>query len=264
MFWPSSATTVSIAVKASSVDVIRRGQERVRTGPWRGDQQVALLAPVPAAPFPSAEFVTYCAAILAGRGFTKVVTSALTPAEQAGFLEAGFTLQENLHVLSLDLPAMKGALSEPHRAGAAPPDGRRWGTRRVTKARLPLAMSVDAAAFAPFWRMDDSGLAEALTATPRVRFRCVLGPDGAVVGYAICGRSGRKGFVQRLAVHPLWHRRGVGRLLLVDGISWMRRWGVVHVVVNTQLGNEAALSLYRAIGFRSEPTGLSVLTAGLR
>jgi hypothetical protein len=35
-------------------------------------------------------------------------------------------------------------------------------------------------------------------------------------------------------------------------------------VVNTQLHNEAALALYRGIGFRLEPTGLAVLRHELR
>jgi hypothetical protein len=43
----------------------------------------------------------------------------------------------------------------------------------------------------------------------------------------------------------------------------MRRRGVRSAVVNTQLGNTVALSLYAAVGFRPEPNGLSVLSAGL-
>jgi hypothetical protein len=44
----------------------------------------------------------------------------------------------------------------------------------------------------------------------------------------------------------------------------MRRRGVRRAVVNTQLGNDAALTLYHQTGFRHEPAGLSVLSAGLR
>jgi ribosomal protein S18 acetylase RimI-like enzyme len=257
MFQAYWALLSLIAVKASSVDVIRRGQERVRTGPWRGDQQVAFLAPVPSAPLPSAEFIDHCRAVLAGRGFTKVVTSALSPAEQSGFLAAGFILQENLHVLRLDLSGLDGTLAGIYGHGS------RRATRRVTQRRLAAVMAVDAAAFSPFWRLDQVGLAEALTATPKTRFRCIVSPAGSVVGYAICGRSDRKGFVQRLAVDPAWQRHGLGRALLVDGVGWMLRRGVTQTVVNTQLENEPALSLYRRLGFRSEPTGLSVLSAGL-
>jgi hypothetical protein len=43
----------------------------------------------------------------------------------------------------------------------------------------------------------------------------------------------------------------------------MRRRGVARVVVNTQIGNEAALALYLQVGFEEEPPGLSVLSTGL-
>ena len=114
---------------------------------------------------------------------------------------------------------------------------------------------VDRAAFPPFWQFDAHGLDEALRATPRTRFRAAVGPGeggAAVVGYAICGRSGSRGFVQRLAVHPDAHRQGIGRGLLLDGLRWMRRRGVRRAVVNTQLGNDAALS---ALPADRVPTG---------
>jgi hypothetical protein len=36
-----------------------------------------------------------------------------------------------------------------------------------------------------------------------------------------------------------------------------------EIAVNTQLGNDAALALYRSVGFRDDPAGLSVLSAAL-
>jgi hypothetical protein len=51
--------------------------------------------------------------------------------------------------------------------------------------------------------------------------------------------------------------------LLIDGLRWMRRHGVERAVVNTEVGNTRALSLYRNVGFREEPVGLSVLSTGL-
>jgi GNAT superfamily N-acetyltransferase len=239
-------------MSAPSVDVIRWGRERVRTGPWRGDHSVAFLAPLPNAPLPSAEFVRRCLRTLADRGFTRVVTAALSPLEQGGFLAAGFEITERLHLLACDLdtiPPVAPGLSL-HRVG--------WHIR-------PAVLEVDRAAFAPFWQFDGHGLEEALRATPRTRFRAAVAPEGGgVLGYAICGRSSQRGFVQRLAVHPEAQRRGIGRGLLLDGLYWMRRRGVRRAVVNTQLGNDAALSLYHQTGFRREPAGLSVLSTGLR
>ncbi len=122
-------------------------------------------------------------------------------------------------------------------------------------------LAVDHRAFPPFWQLDDSGLDEALGATPHTRYRVAVA--GGVVGYAITGRSGHRGFLQRLAVDPGHHRQGLGAALVVDGLRWLKRWGAERVVVNTQMENGAALGLYEHLGFAREPFGLSVLSAGL-
>ena len=124
-------------------------------------------------------------------------------------------------------------------------------------------MKVDAAAFAPFWRLDRAGLREAVKATRQHRLRVVLGDHRAVVGYAICGTSGGRGFVQRLAVAPAAQGRGIGKALLLDGLDWLRASGAQDIAVNTQVGNDAALALYRSVGFRDDADGLAVLSARL-
>ena len=239
-------------MSAPTVDIIRWGRERARIWPWRGDGTVAFLAPVPEAPVPSADFVRRCLAILGERGFARVVTAALSPIEQTGFLAAGFEVAEELHLLSLDVDGL--------------PPSPRLRVARVATGQRPEVLAIDRAAFSPFWQLDEQGLQEALAATPRTRFRAAPGqlPGGSqLLGYAVCGRCGPRGFVQRLAVLPAARRQGIGRGLLLDGLYWMRRHGVRRAVVNTQVGNDAALALYCDAGFRREPSGLSVMSAGL-
>jgi ribosomal protein S18 acetylase RimI-like enzyme len=208
---------------------------------------------VPDAPVPSPDFIRRCLGILAKRGVTRVVTAALSPREQRGFLAAGFAVEEDLYLLSHDLLEVD-----------LPPVARQIPMVRARRELRPAALEVDRAAFSPFWQFDARGLEEARRATPHSRFRVALNPRGAVAGYAICGRSGTRGFVQRLAVVPYEQRQGMGSALLLDGLHWMRRRGVQRAVVNTQLDNHAALALYQRLGFRREPTGLSVLSAGLK
>jgi ribosomal protein S18 acetylase RimI-like enzyme len=239
-------------VSAASVDVIRWGQERARTGRWRGAEGVAFISPEPDAPLPSAEFLRRCLDTLAARGYRRVVTGALSPLEQTGFLAAGFRVQERLHLLGRDL------------TGELPPIPAGHPLRRVGRRRRTDVLAVDRAAFPLFWQFDSGGLEDALRATPAVRFRAAMSPGGAVAGYAICGQAGSRGYVQRLAVDPGRQRSGTGRRLLLDGLTWMRRKGVSRTLVNTQVGNEAALTLYLQIGFQEQPVGLSVLSAGLR
>jgi GNAT superfamily N-acetyltransferase len=230
-----------------AVDVIEVGAERARTGPWRGDRLVALLTPVPESPLPSAAFIRRCLGVLADRGYRRVVTGALAPAEQAGFLAAGFEVAEELHLLAHDLTNMP---PRPH----AP-------LRRARRDDHAAVLALDHASFSPFWRLDEAGLDDTLVATPRVRFRVAHDPADAVIGYTIVGRAGRRGYLQRLAVAPDARLGGLGGALVADGLWWLRRWRVTRALVNTQYGNDAALELYHRVGFESEPVGLSVLEA---
>jgi ribosomal protein S18 acetylase RimI-like enzyme len=236
----------------AQADVIRWGPERARTSPWRGDGSVAYLTPVPDAPVPSAAFVRRCCDELAARGYRQVVTNALSAAEQPGFRAAGFEVAERLHLLAHDLRSLPPTPPIPGRL------------RRAADADRPIVLTLDEAAFPPFWQLGDIGLDDAIRATPRARFRVAELPDQALGGYAVTGRAGRRGFVQRLAVRPDLRRQGLGAALVLDGLRWLRRWRVDRAVVNTQLDNTAALSLYERLGFRRQPTGLSVLSCALR
>jgi ribosomal protein S18 acetylase RimI-like enzyme len=230
---------------SANLRVIRRGHERVRAGPWRGDTEVAYLSPAPGAPLPSASLVRRCLDQLAEEGYQRVVTSALLPHEQEAFVSLGFAVEEQLLLLAHDLRVL--------------PEAPLIETRRATMADRPQVLAVDTMSFPRFWQLDDSGLDEALSATPRARFRVAIDAAGTPYAYAITGRAGRRGYVQRLAVHPDRRRAGVARALVVDGLRWLRRWRADRALVNTQEENTAAAALYRDLGFRPEPVRLSVL-----
>jgi ribosomal-protein-alanine N-acetyltransferase len=188
---------------------------------------------------------------LARDGYTSVVTAALTVPEQRPFLAAGFEEQERLRLLSHDLRQLP----------PAPPAA----LRRAADHDRPAVLLVDAASFSPFWQFDEWSLQDAIDATPTARFRVAVEEDGdGVVGYAVSGRTQRRGYLQRLAVHPACRGRGFGSALVLDGLRWMRRRGVERAVVNTQLENQAACQLYLRLGFRERPEGLAVLRQDLR
>ena len=92
---------------------------------------------------------------------------------------------------------------------------------------------------------------------------------GEVVGHAFLDplpmRANSHVFQLTLVVHPDQRRRGIGRILLDDLLGWARgdsRVGKIELVVRA--GNEAALRLYRAVGFAEEGRlrGRVRLTAG--
>jgi ribosomal-protein-alanine N-acetyltransferase len=239
-----------------TTEVLEWGRERARAGPWRGDGHVAYLAPLPYDPPPSVDFLLRCLDQLADRGYAEVITSALAGAERRPFLAVGFLPHEHLRFLGHDLAGV------PFRPAAGP-----HPIRKAVPADYPSVLDVDAGSFSPFWRLDQAGLEEALTATPATRFRVALshhtGGHTQVVGYAITGRAGDQGYLQRLAVAAAARRTGVGRALALDGLRWLRRRGVARAVVNTQYGNDAALALYLRIGFQQEQSDLAVLHRSL-
>ena len=94
---------------SANLRVIRRGHERVRAGPWRGDTEVAYLSPAPGAPLPSVSLVRRCLDQLAEEGYLRVVTSALLPHEQEAFVSVGFAVEEQLLLLAHDLRVLPDA-----------------------------------------------------------------------------------------------------------------------------------------------------------
>ena len=227
------------------LDTISAGADRLRIGSWRGDPAVALLSPSPGIP-PTPSGLARAMDELRRRGYRSVLTPALAEREQPPFVAAGFTVHERLHLLGHDLRRVP----EPRAPGCR--------LRRGRKRDIPDVLAVDGLAFDRFWRFDATGLADARTATPHARFQ-VATVDGEVIGYHVTGRAGTLGYLQRLAVHPGSHGRGIGTALIADSLDWCRRRGCTLVLVNTQEANQRALSLYEHLGFRTQPAGLAVL-----
>ena len=181
--------------------------------------------------------------LLAQTGVKRVFTSAIRPQEQAFFRNIGFELHEELLLLSNDISTHIPTPTRP--------------TRRAPRSDWPQILEIDTSAFPQFWRFDKVALAEAIKATPRSRVRVNTGPSPQ--GFAITGRAGRQGFLQRLAVHPTNQGSGLGRSLVADALRWLQKRRVYEVLVNTQTQNLAALELYESMGFTQRSDGLAVL-----
>jgi ribosomal protein S18 acetylase RimI-like enzyme len=57
-------------------------------------------------------------------------------------------------------------------------------------------------------------------------------------------------YIDALAVHAGWRRRGIARLLLDEAAADARRAGLSGLALDTGLHNEGARALYQACGFR--------------
>jgi ribosomal protein S18 acetylase RimI-like enzyme len=240
----------------AGLEVINVGAEQYRLGAWRGHPTVGYLVPLTPPERLSRRGLERSLSQLSAKGYTEVLTAALTAREQQVFLQWGFTLFERLHLLQHDLrdvPPRRATEAAPARVRPA----YRWDRRAV--------LDVDARAFEPMWRLDQPSLHEAISATPASRFRAARGGEGRprrrgrVLGYAVSGHTGDQGYLQRLAVDPEAQRAGIGAALVVDCLQWMRRAGVSRVSVNTQEANSRAFSLYQRLGFVPVEPGLAVL-----
>ena len=220
------------------------GPTGLRVVPWQGDRLVALVGPARYGRGPRASDVTACAEQLDAWGVERAVTPALSAADSQPFLAAGFRLLERLHLLARPLYNEPAKPTRRIRAGHA------WHRRAV--------LDIDHRAFDEFWRFDETSLREARTATPGSRFTVII-ERGQVLGYAVTGRAGSRGYLQRLAVDPDHKGQGLGTDLVLDSFGWAYHRGVQRMMVNTQERNQRALRLYQHLGFISEPEGLVVL-----
>lgn len=230
---------------------LRIGPARFRVGTWQGQAEVAYVAPLSGAATLTPPVLAAMRDSLVERGFRAVVTAALAPAERDRLVGDGYRVRSELIVLSRPLTATL----------PAPAHSRRL-IRRGRSRDLGTVLRVDAAAFAPDWRLGADGFHEARTATPFSRWRVSKGPE--VEGYSIAGRAGSQGYLQRLAVLPAQQGRGLGTALVFDALRWLMKGGARSALVNTQPENEQALAFYRRCGFVAESEPLTVLHRDLR
>lgn len=214
------------------------GTHRVvaRVRPWAFEPSVAHLVlynqsqlPVPA------DIVTWIRELRAA-GYDTVRTGALGVQAGARFERLGFEVVQSLVLLE---HVAVGDASKPALERAV---------TRLAEHDDVEASRVDVAAFGPGWAIDRVGISDVRSATPRHRARAVR-VDGKIIAYVISGRDGRNAYIQRLAVLPALQHQGHGAALVADSLRWMARWRVQRALVNTHVGNVAALALYHRFGF---------------
>ena len=229
-------------------DLVRCSSNGVRVRAWRGRLDVAHLTPTRPPGHLRDRDVDDVLNALVAAGVTGALSAAVGPAEEHVFTTAGFEVHERLLLMRHPLEAM--------------PDTPAVPLRRAGRRDREQVLEIDAAAFGDFWQLDAAGLSDAIRATPHARFRVALDGDGDICGYAITGRAGNAGFLQRLAVEPSNQGRAIGQALVLDGLHWLVRRRAEHALVNTQHDNHRAAGLYSRLGFEHEPHDLAVLSWG--
>lgn len=207
---------------------------------WPGDDTVAHLIFVDHHQTPTTNDIAAAVEHAARKGARAIRTSALFPDAARIVLAEGFTTIDRLALLHIEL--------EPF---AEPPEASGNVAARLRTMRpwhLTPCSKIDRDSFGLLWGNTAASLRDIRNATPWHHSR-VVRADGDLVGFAISGAAADTGYVQRLAVAPDHRRAGLARLLVDDSLAWMRRRGANSAMVNTGVGNEAALALYDSIGF---------------
>lgn len=234
----------------TTTETINIGRLHFRIRPWHSDSSIAHVAMAPGGGVPDRAEIAECLSRIRDLGYRSALTSAMDTAEGSAYRSLGFTERDRLRVMRHDLTDLDQLKGHDRASG--------YTCKRARKSDKPECLDIDSRAFEPFWRLDAGGLADAEAATPSRRFRVIL-DQKRVIGYAVTGRGGQQGFIQRLATDPDLQRRGVASLLVVDALRWCGRRHAREVFVNTQVSNVAATRLYEKLGFVTTPNDLVVL-----
>jgi len=127
---------------------------------------------------------------------------------------------------------------------ASQPDGVR--VRRMTEADLPAVARIDHASFDSLWHNSLETLQRAYS---QALYATVAESKAEVIGYQLSTGHGQRAHLARLAVHPAIQGHGVGRGLLSELFSYLKRNGISRLSVNTQSDNKVSLNLYKSMGF---------------
>jgi len=84
--------------------------------------------------------------------------------------------------------------------------------------------------------------------------------DGQLVGAVVATHDSRKGWINRLAIHPDHRRRGYGARLIAAAEGALRDQGMHVIAALVESDNPASLALFRKVGYVEIDTGIHYLT----
>lgn len=248
---------VSLVEQRSRAGVIWSGATTARARPWPQVPSRAFLliggSHNPTLQLPEAPILQTWVDTLSRWGYDSVRTSPLAPVAATALSAVGFNTSQKLTLL-------ERTESDPIIVARPLQSVRpRFPFLRMpANSMVEAILEIDRAAFGQDWMMDEQTFREALHATHRARI-FVSHATGRISGFVIAGITDSYGFIQRLAVHPDFQRRGDASSLVQNSLAWIHSHGCRSTVVNTEVSNAAALSIYEHHGFVPLNYNLSVM-----
>lgn len=105
------------------------------------------------------------------------------------------------------------------------------------------------------WNDPRADLARALSG-PSSTVLAAVSDEGALLGTAMVGHDGHRGWVYYLAVAPGARGTGLGRALMTAAEEWVAERGIPKLMLMVRSGNTAVLGFYGALGYAVEETAV--------
>ena len=83
--------------------------------------------------------------------------------------------------------------------------------------------------------------------------------DGAaIIGVALCGHDGRRGYIYHLAVDPAYQGGGLGKRLLDESLGDLRRIGIKRVIIMVADDNPSGREFWKRSGYEEIPGAMAM------
>ena len=102
----------------------------------------------------------------------------------------------------------------------------------------------------PPWNRADAAIPEKTAVQPELLL--VAEDAGVVVGTAMAGYDGHRGWLYSVAVKPARQGSGVGRMLVREAERRLKTLGCGKINLQVRSANEAVIGFYRRLGYEVE------------
>jgi ribosomal-protein-alanine N-acetyltransferase len=118
--------------------------------------------------------------------------------------------------------------------------------RKMILADLPQVVEIDKASFSLPW--PERSFRFELTDNVASR-SWVAELDGRIVGMIVLWLLVDEAHIATIATHPDFRQRGIGKKLLIHGLTSVKAEGAQRAFLEVRAGNELAQEMYRKFGF---------------
>ncbi len=102
----------------------------------------------------------------------------------------------------------------------------------------------------PPWNRPEADFRRKLAIQAELFYVAVIGSE--IVGTAMSGYDGHRGWVYYLAVSPRYRRQGIGTALMKQVEEGLRKMGCPKLNLQVRLSNPEAVLFYRRLGYQVE------------